>query len=275
MSKKLFSLVILFALIFSFTQCETEPIDPKLAAAATGNTPPPAVNPNIPIITNPSGDFFPMQINYSWNYDNGIAISNFKINNTETFATTSYYKTNRAVIGYDEANFSEANVTSHIRKDAGSYYQRIFINRPEIVAKPAMGTTPAVVGVPGVIVQPYIINFFKDNMAVGDTYNQSIPLAITTKTTTTQVINSQMTIVVSNVNSTSTVTYDITCVEKTPNIFVNGYLTNVVKTKTVSSANTDIIYTWYAKDIGIWKQTKTNAAGVVTNFQNLTTFTLD
>ena len=138
-----------------------------------------------------------------------------------------------------------------------------------------MGTTPAVVGVPGVIVQPYIIQFFKDNMAVGDTYNQSIPLAITTKTTTTQVINSQMTVVVSNVNSTATVTYDITRVEKTPNIFVNGYLTNVVKTKTVSSANTDIIYTWYAKDIGIWKQTKTNAAGVVTNFQNLTTFTLD
>ncbi|MBC7641998.1 MAG: hypothetical protein H7174_06625 [Flavobacterium sp.] len=271
---KLFSFFTVFAILFSFTACNTEPIDPNVNLNPTGNVVVVPVNPNIPVIPNPSGDYFPMQINNSWNYDNGTTIKNFKINSTEIFDGKINYKTNRAFMGYDDKNFSESDITSHIRKDLEKYYQRIFINRPEIVAKPATPTTPAVVGVPGVIVQPYTILFLKDNLAVGDTYNQVVPMSITTKTTTTQIINSSPTVVVSSISTTESVIYDITLVEKIQNIAVNGYFTTVLKIKTVSSATTDIIYTWYAKDIGIWKQTKTNAAGVVTNFQNLTTFDL-
>ena len=270
----LFSFLTVFAILLSFTACNTEPIDPNVSLNPSTNVAVIPINPNIPLILNPSGDYFPLQINNSWNYDNGIVIKNFKITSTETFDGKINYKTNRAVMGYDDKNFSELDITSHIYKDLEKYYQRIFINRPEIVAKPATPTTAAVAGVPGIIVQPYTILFLKDNLAIGDTYNQVVPLSITTKITTTQIINSLPTIVVSNVGSLLSVTYDITLIEKTPNIYVNGYLTTVLKTKTVSNATTDIIYTWYAKDIGIWKQTKTDVTGVVTNYQNLTTFDL-
>ena len=273
--KKIFTILILFAIIGMFTKCNTEPIDPKVNLTPNGIVVPPVVNPNIPVIANPSGDYFPLVVNNSWNYDNGVAIKNLKLTNSETISTKLFYKTNRAIFGYNDADFSDADVTSHIRKDAESYYQRIFINRPEIIAKPAVGSTPAVVGVPGVTIQPYTIVFLKDDMAVGATYNQVVPITITTKTTTTQIINSTPTVVVSNINSTANISYDITVVEKTPNFIVNGYPTTILKIKTVSSATNDIINTWFAKDIGIWKQTKTNAAGVVTSFQNLTTFTLN
>lgn len=258
-----------------FISCNNEPIDPKVNLVPTGTVVPPIVNPNIPVIDNPSGDYFPMMINNSWNYDNGLTISNYKIAATEVFNTKTFYKTNKAVFGYNDSEFTTAHVTSHIRKDANNYMQRIFINRPEIVAKPATTTTPEVIGKPGIIVQPYTITFFKDNLAVGAPYTETIPMFITTKTTTTQIINSTPTVVVSNVATTINAIYTTELVEIIPSIFVNGYQTMVMKAKTTSNVSTDIIYTWYAKDIGIWKQTKVNAAGVVTNYQNLTTFTLN
>ncbi len=271
---KVLSFVIITTILLNITACNYEPIDPNVNLYSAENPIAVPPNANIPVINNPSNDYFPLEVNNFWNYDNGTEIINYKLLSTDTYDSKLYYKANKAWVGYDSMMFKDSDITSHVLKDGVNYIQRIFINRAEVIAKPANGSIPEVIGVSGIIIQPYFMTFLKDDLQVGASFNQTIPLAITTKTTTTQIINSAPTVVVSNINSTANLTFEITLVEKTPNIFVNGYLTTVLKTKTTSSSSTDIIYTWYAKDIGIWKQTRTNATGVVSNFLNLTAFSV-
>lgn len=260
--------------------CNNEPIDPSINVKTSGVVPVtnptnPVVNPIIP---NPSGDYYPLVKNNNWNFFNGTVTKNLKITAVEVFNMLDYYKVNKNFFMTNQTTYADADYTTHFRKKDGKYYERIFVNKPEIFTpQSGTGTTSDPIvpesSINGVVIQPYEFIFLKDGLAVNDTFTQTIPLAITKSKTSTIIVNSVKSLNTSYINSTANLVIDITLVEKTLNAIVNGYTTTVIKTKTVTSGIPGYQYNWYAKDIGLIEQTNVNAVGVVTDYFKLTAFT--
>ncbi len=277
--KLLLTIVFLF-LAFNFISCNNEPIDPKISLKTNEVIPTdPSNPPNVPIIANPSGDFYPLKVNNIWNYNNGTLINDNKITGTQTINTKEYFKFNRSFFkAY--GTFNDAVASIFIRKEAGVYYQRVFVNKPEVFTpQTGLGTTasPFVAAnstSTGIFIQPYEFIFLRESDAIDVPFTQIIPLSILNTVTSSGLINSVLTQQTSNTNSTQNLEYKITIVEKVPSFSVNGYSTSVIKTKVEISGVSGYQYNWYAKDIGLIKQANVNALDVVTSYLDMTTFTL-
>ncbi len=278
-SKLLLSIIILF-FTFNFISCNNEPIDPKISLKVNEVIPTDPSNPPIvPIITNPSGDFYPLKVNNIWNYNNGTLIKDNKITGTQTINTKEYFKFNRSFFK-SYGTFNEAETSIFIRKEAGIYYQRVFINKPEVFSPQTGLGTPASPFVAanststGIVIQPYEFIFLKESDAVDVSFIQIIPLNILSSITSSGLVNSVLTQQTSNANLIQNLEYKITTVEKIPALSVNGYLTSVIKTKVEIVGVPGYQYNWYAKNIGLIKQVNLNALNVVTSYWDMTTFTL-
>lgn len=272
---------IILILIISFASCNNEPIDPKISLKTTDViSTDPSIPPVVPIIVNPSGDYYPLKVNNIWNFNNGTEIKNNKVNAKITINAKEYFTFNRSFLKTN-ATFPEENVSIFIRKESGIYYQRVFVNKPEIFTpQTGLGTaaSPYVAAVstsPGIVIQPYEFTFLKESLAVNDFFIQIIPLNITSAVTTSSVINSVLTQQTSNLSDlTKTIEYKITTVEKIPVFVVNGYSTSVIKTKVEIAGIPGYQFNWYAKDIGLIKQANVNALDVVISYWDMTTFSL-
>jgi hypothetical protein len=278
-SKLLLSIIILF-LAFNFISCNNEPIDSKISLKTNEVIPTDPSNPPIvPIIANPSGDFYPFKVNNIWNFNNGTLIKDNKITATQTINTKEYYKLNRSFFkAY--GTFNETETSIFFRKEAGIYHQRVFVNKPEVFTPQTGLGTPASPFVAanststGIVIQPYEFIFLKESLPIGESFLQSIPLSILSTTTTSVLVNSVLTQQTNNVNSVQNLEYKITTVEKIPVFVVNGYSTSVIKTKVEIVGVSGYQYNWYAKDIGLIKQANVNGLDVVTSYWDMTTFTL-
>lgn len=278
-TKLLLSIIILFS-TFNFISCNNEPIDPKISLKANEVIPTDPSNPPIvPIIANPSGDFYPLKVNNIWNYNNGTLIKDNKITGTQTINSKEYFKFNRGFFK-SYGTFSETETSIFIRKETGIYYQKVFVNKPEVFTPQSGLGTPASPFVAanststGIVIQPYEFIFLKESVAVDASFTQIIPLSILSTITSSGLVNSVLTQQTSNTNSIQNLEYKITTVEKIPVSVVNGYSTSVIKTKVEIVGVAGYQYNWYAKDIGLIRQANVNGLDVVTSYWNMTTFTL-
>ncbi len=276
-SLKFLQSLIILVLIISFTSCNNEPIDPKISLKTSDVISTDPTIPNVvPIIANPSGDYYPLKVNNLWNFNNGTLIKNNKINAKITINAKEYYTFNRSFLKTN-ATFPEENVSIFIRKEAGFYSQRVFINKPEVFT-PQSGTGSTAVGAvstsPGVVIQPYEFVFLKESIPVNEFFTESVTLNVNTSVTSSSLVNSVLTQQTNTINSTPTLEYKITTIEKIPVKIVNGYSTSIIKTKVEITGVPGYQYNWYAKDIGLIEQANVNGLGVVTDYWKMTTFTL-
>lgn len=191
-----------------------------------------------------SGDYFPMAIGNTWNYDvsNEDENSQMKINSTETINGALYYKVTDLPIGVGadipEGDFPGLDVRSHLRKNGANYIQRFYAFIPEM-----MGGL-----IPQMEIEAFEIIFLKDNLAVGESWTE-------TKTIVTNVVMFGMSQTI-NANAT----FNSVIEEKGISMTVNGVTyTDVIKVKTtatvVSEDGTEVseAQNWFAKDVGLIK----------------------
>ena len=191
-----------------------------------------------------SGNYFPMAIGNTWNYDvsNEDENSQMKINSTETINGALYYKVTDLPIGVGadipEGNFPGLDVRSHLRKNGANYIQRFYAFIPEM-----MGGL-----IPQMEIEAFEITFLKDNLAVGESWTE-------TKTIVTNVVMFGMSQTI-NANAT----FNSVIEQKGISMTVNGVTyTDVIKVKTtatvVSEDGTEVseAQNWFAKDVGLIK----------------------
>jgi hypothetical protein len=275
---KIINKLILAIIATSIISCNNEPLDPSInlkASAVIPVTNP--TNPSVnPIIKNPSGDYYPLIKNNNWNFYNGTVTKNLKITAVETFNNFDYCKVNKNFFMTNQMVYQDADYTTHFRKKDGKYYQRIFINRPEVYTA-ASGSGSTFVpesSVPGIVVQPYEIMFLKEDLVLNVPFPlPRVQIYKTTSTTRTILFNSVPTLNTANLNTTENIDVTLTLVEVTANAIVNGYPTTILKIKTEIAGIPGFQYNWFAKDIGLIEQTNVNAIGTVTDYFKLTAFT--
>ena len=229
------SLLVLIS--FSLISCEADSIDPVYYINNNNNPGPVNNNPpggdddddDDPVAS--EGDYWPMAVNNEWDYvytgDFEEDPAPMKIIGTEVIGGVTYYKINHYFqeSGTDELT-GEADI--HLRKDGGTYYERVSVD------------IPAADGLPSITVAPYELIVFKDNLEVGESWTQTVVQ------TTTYGMSGFPPV-------TLTLTYKGTIMQKDLTVTVEGETyTDVIKEKFVQTVmGTDYtVYVWFAKNVG-------------------------
>ncbi|SFQ61216.1 hypothetical protein [Flavobacterium akiainvivens] len=242
-------LLKLFLALFLVTlgSCESEPVDP----AVLDNVPPenpqnPGENPGGGNTDNGTseGDYWPFALNNEWVFDStGEEVSPMKIIGTETIDGVQYYKMNYAFT--DSGNEELTGTTDvYLRKEGGTYYQRVVTYIPE---ENGMSMT----------VTPYEFVMLKDYLEVGETWTHTV--SFTTSYEMIDMPDFPMPIP----DITTEITMDGTIMEKGATVTVNGTTYNdVIKQKIVQTVSMEVpgssetietsvtSYVWFAKDVG-------------------------
>lgn len=279
MKKIKFSILVLVS-FFVIISCTNENIDKDLKIPVTNQNI--IQNPNDPanpiigelFITNPSNDYFPMAVLNNWNYETKTSTNQLKLTSYNLILGLNYFKTNQPIIDTKPiGDFSNENITTYIRKINGDYFQKMYINRPEDYS-PAEGNNTGVSVRSGIIIQPFEFKFFKESVPVGDSFTETVMLEIDTFKTVTFPVNLVLTTQTQHVETKKELIYTTKILEKKENQFVNKIRTTVIKSKLTNNLNGDITYYWFAKNIGLLRQSNQNSAEVVNNFLELKTFNL-
>lgn len=221
---KLFCAILSLASIVSLTSCDNEPIDSALNLEDFSNDDG-SGNGN----GNASGDYMPLALNNIWYYAfyNSTTVKDYKINAVESIDGVTYYRLNRAITSPIETTlFTESDVTVHMRKSNGNYYQRTHVHKE--------GTSSS----PAITIEPFELIFLKDYLAVGESFSQTVN--ITTSTTFLGVTNT----------STEPTTYVITIMGKNLSVTVGETTFNEVIKVKMEYEDGSFSYDWFAKNVG-------------------------
>ena len=273
--------IIIFALlsIIILSSCTDEKIDPEVQIPVQAANPV-VVDPNNPanpingelFFTNPSNDFFPMAVMNNWNYETKDNTNQLKIELQKTIAAINYFKINQPLISTKGiGEFANADISCYIRKLSGDYFQRINIDRPEVYTA-AEGNIAGFSVKPRIVIQPFEVKFFKESVAVGQDYTEMVLLDINESKTVSRIVNGQLETRVQHQTVYKELKYKIEVLEKKENQFVNKYRTTIIKTKLTNNLNNDVTYYWFAKNIGLIRQSNENGSDVVLDFLEIKTF---
>lgn len=254
MNKQRFFLrLILISALFTIASCSDEPVDSVLAAQLDEyNSNNSGGNNNGGAVT-ATGDYLPLALNNVWNYqiNNATTIKDYKINAIESIEGMTYYRLNHAITSLDNPLISESDVTVHLRKLNGVYYQRTYVHST------ATATSP------GITIDPFELIILKDFMNVGESF--------------TQTVNTNVTTTFMGVTTTSVqpATYVIKMIARDLTITIGSTTyTNVIETKTTDESG-GYSYDWFSKDIGWIKSVDYDEFNAPTgDGLNLTTYTL-
>ncbi|MFA7446111.1 MAG: DUF6252 family protein [Flavobacteriaceae bacterium] len=188
------------------------------------------------------GDYYPMAVGNTWNYDISTEeeIAEIKINTTETINGTLYYKVNELPIGVSsdipDEEIQGLDLRAHLRKNGADYIQRFYAYIPEMMEEL----------IPETEIEAFEVTFLKDNLEAGESWTETVDIV-------THVTFFGMTQTV-----TANATFNSLIQEKGASLTVNGVTyTDVIKVKTtatiVSEEGTEAseATNWYAKDVGL------------------------
>lgn len=231
-----FLLLLIAVSIPFFTSCTTdvEPLDPALIGDNSGENPGPNPGP-------PSGDYWPMAINNTWNYqNNGTNEPPMKITSAPQIGGKTYYKYTN-FIGTSTVQQLAFNGNVWSRKENNTYFIR------------QDATIPAQNGNPAITISPTEVQILKDNLAVNETWTHTF-----TQTTTIGTIPVPTEVIITG-----------KILEKDISVTINGQtFTQVIKaqvtqnTQGISQSN---LY-WFAKNIGLIKF-QNDFSGTGTNYE--------
>ncbi len=268
-------------LLIFFYSCTDEKIDPIVKIPTDANNPTNVIldpnNPSNPIagelfITNPSNDYFPMAVMNKWNYDTKTSTKELKILSDKTIEAVKYFKLNEPIIDTKSiGDFSNTDITCYVRKLSGDYYQRININRPENYTPPEGGNSGVSVK-SGIVIQPFEVKFFKESVAVGQSFLETKTLDQLESKTVTIIENGLQVTRTRHVTSYPVLKYTVEVLEKKENQFVNKIRTTIIKTKLTNNLNSDVTFYWFAKNIGLIRQSNENDSSEVIDFLEIKTF---
>jgi hypothetical protein len=256
MRKITFIAALFVAFSTVFTACEVEPIDPVLndyvPEEGTGDTDGDGNTDGSTGTT--EGDYWPMAINNVWDYvytgDLEEDPEPMKIIATEVINGKTYYKMNHY---FQDSGTADLTGTAevYIRKEGGTYYQRVSV------------VVPSEEGVPAITISPYELTVLKDNLEVGQGWTESVM-----QTTTYDIAGFPP----------ITMTIDITgtILEKGITVTVGGETyTDVIKEKVVQAVmgTTTTSYIYFAKNVGPIKS-EASADGI-NYLMTLTSYTIN
>ena len=242
MSKPILLKAFFAFFLITLASCDTEPVD----AAVLDNVAPeepeqPGENPGNPDNGTSEGDYWPFALNNEWVFDssNGQDMSPMKIIGTDVIDGKTYYRINYL---FEAAGNESVTGTSilHLRKEGGTYYQRVKTDIPE---ENGMSFD----------VEPYELVVLKDNLPVGESWTHSVSYV-----TSYEMINFPMEIpdITTNIDIVGTI------LEKGVSVTVSGTTyNNVIKQKIVQTVSivmpgapnnetSATSYIWFAKDVG-------------------------
>lgn len=236
--RKIKSLSLLFALFtaFAFVSCDTEPVDPVLSGNEGNPENPenPGTGPENPGTS--SGDYWPMAVNNQWIFkEDGELLEPMKITGTATVAGNSYYKFDQFFTDAGDNGF-DGQATILARKNGAGYSVRISVE------------IPAQEGGISITVSPFEYTVLKDDLAAGQSWNETV-----TQTTTTTVPG------MAPIEVVMTNKYTGKILEKDVTVTLNGETyENVIKVelKQVSELGAGVPPTsivtqfWWAKGVG-------------------------
>ncbi len=210
--------VVLFVSVLALTSCSSDD-----SGESNGTT---------------TGDYWPMKVNNTWNFDNNGVAEQLKISGTDEFGGTTYYELS------DEG--SPIAIQNWITKKGATYYQ-----------KTADFTT--VQSGATITIKGYQVPAFKDDLAVNETWSGTVRPKVTYS------FNGQ------TGSLPTTVHYTGTIIARDATEIINGVTyTNIIKMTMVAETNVDgqinTIDTeyWFAKDIGPVKEVETQDGGAST-----------
>ncbi|MFL9843615.1 hypothetical protein [Flavobacterium rhizosphaerae] len=235
------------ALFFiSLASCDTEPVDPVLNdyddSAENPGEGSSDVDDNDGDSGSSEGDYWPMAINNEWVFESTAQenVQPMKIIGTEVIGGKTYYRVDDyfSVAGTDEYTEFTGTTTVYLRKEGGSYYQRISVSVPDAEG---MSTT----------VTPYEYICFKDNLEVNEGWTDT---ATQTSTYTMDGGDFDFPAIEIDLN----LSFQGVILEKGITLTVNGVTyQNVIKEKLIQtitmqgmSAGSITTYIWFAKDVG-------------------------
>jgi hypothetical protein len=198
-----------------------------------------------------TGDYYPLAENNNWHYDNNGEESTVFVAGINDFQGVPYYR-------LEDSDIGEFEITNWIAKKGASYYQKV----GEVMAPLPNGTT--------LYMGEYEIKLFKDDLPVGGTWKGSLPLTVrvynggapqtlpaSLKYTGT-VLEKDATATLGAITYTNIIKVQVKYVEK-----VNSQITNIT---------TDY---WFAKDIGLIRESLTSSTDNVTKTRYLVSYTLN
>jgi len=198
-----------------------------------------------------TGDYFPLAENNKWWYLNNSEISLVYIGGINNFDNVPYYRVN------DDS--AEINIQHWMTKKGASYYQRI-----GEVLYPLEGGFTLEMG-------EYEIKLFKDDLPVGGTWSDSLPLSVRVHTGGG---NPQ--------SLPASLSYSGTILERDATEILGGITyTDIIKMRLnaveiVNSQTTNIeAEYWFAKDIGLIWESVTSSTDNVTKTRYLTSAELN
>ena len=173
-----------------------------------------------------TGDYWPMKLNNTWNFDNNGLTEQLKIIGTDEFGGTTYYELD------DQGDTSGFDTQYWIAKKGATYYQKIAdINTVQD------GVSISIKG--------YEVPMFKDDLAVNETWSGTVRPRVTYS------YNGQ------NGSLPTRVDYTGTILQRGATETINGVVySNIIKMSMVIQTNvngeTNTVDTeyWFAKDIG-------------------------
>ncbi len=232
--------------------CSDEPVDPTLAAQIAANNNSTNNGTNGTSGTS-SGDYLPLALNNVWNYQiyNATTIKDYKINAIESIDGKTYYRLNHAITSLDNPLITESDVTVHLRKLNGDYFQRTYVHST------ATATSP------GITIEPFELIILKDYLNVGESFTQTVNTNVTT------------TFMGTSTTAVQPATYIITMIARDLTVTVGSTTyTNVIKTKTTDDSGS-YSFDWFAKNIGWIKSVDYDQNNVPTgDGLDLTTYSL-
>jgi hypothetical protein len=114
-----------------------------------------------------TGDYYPMALDNQWTMSqNATEMAPTKIIGTDNFGGTTYYKLSNALSGADLGSTMGFDMQTWIAKKGAAYFSKIgdmTITQDDVTVK----------------MNGYEIQILKDNLAVGESWNQTLPIKIT------------------------------------------------------------------------------------------------
>lgn len=207
----LFKIALLFVSVLSLSSCSSDDGGGNSNGTTTGN-------------------YWPMKVNNTWNFDNNGVNEQLKLTGTDQFGGITYYEIQ------DDGNISGFDTQTWVAKNGATYFQKIAdINTVQ------NGVTISIEG--------YQLPIFRDDLAVNETWSGTLNPNVTY-----------------NYNGLSgslptTVTYEGQITARDVTETVNGVsYPNVIKmtmsaVTNVDGQTTEVFWEyWFAKDVGpIWE----------------------
>lgn len=194
-----------------------------------------------------TGNYLPLAVGNKWNYTDGSTASLDQIIGTANFGGTTYYE--------DDDSAEEINIQNWLVKKGASYYQKV-------------GTTTQVQGSTTIVIEPYEIKQFRDDLVIGESWNGSASPKVTYSGSSSGSFNAHITY-------EGTITArDVS--ETLANVTYNNIIKAQMDVAVNSNGQINTIHSeyWLAKDIGIIYNSTTSTVDNITKTRYLTSYEL-